>query len=134
MLPTNHGFDESYGSLYHLNADEEPELPDYPKNPEFRKKYGPHGVIHSFADGKIEDTGPLPKKRMETIDDDIQVRSQISSSGKSKRVNPSSSGSITPTCTSAPTPSQRVLVRLVRTPELLSRYDDRSRQERGRHS
>lgn len=76
MLPTNHGFDEFYGNLYHLNAEEEPEQPDYPKNPEFRKKYGPRGVIHSFADGRIEDTGPLTKKRMETIDDDIQARSQ----------------------------------------------------------
>ena len=60
-LPTNHGFDEFYGNLYHLNAEEEPELPDYPKNPEFRKKYGPRGVIHSFADGRITDTGPLTK-------------------------------------------------------------------------
>ncbi len=68
QLPTNHGFDEFFGNLYHLNAEEEPELPDYPKNPEFRKKFGPRGVIHSFADGKIEDTGPLTKKRMETID------------------------------------------------------------------
>jgi len=76
MLPTNHGFDEFYGNLYHLNAEEEPEQADYPKDPEFRKKYGPRGVIHSFADGKIEDTGPLTKKRMETIDDDIQARSQ----------------------------------------------------------
>ena len=76
MLPTNHGFDEFYGNLYHLNAEEEPELPDYPKNSEFRKKYGPRGVIHSFADGRITDTGPLTKKRMETIDDDIQARSQ----------------------------------------------------------
>lgn len=75
-LPTNHGFDEFYGNLYHLNAEEEPELPDYPKSAEFKKKYGPRGVIHSFADGKIEDTGPLTKKRMETIDDDIQARSQ----------------------------------------------------------
>ena len=70
MLPSNHGFDEFFGNLYHLNADEEPENADYPKDPEFRKKYGPRGVIHSFADGKIEDTGPLTKKRMETIDDD----------------------------------------------------------------
>jgi len=76
MLPTNHGFDEFYGNLYHLNAEEEPELPDYPKNPAFRKKYGPRGVIHSFAGGKIIDTGPLTRKRMETIDDDIQARSQ----------------------------------------------------------
>ena len=69
-LPTNHGFDEFFGNLYHLNAEEEPENRDYPKNPEFRKKYGPRGVIHSFAGGKIEDTGPLTKKRMETIDDE----------------------------------------------------------------
>ena len=73
-LPTNHGFDEFYGNLYHLNAEEEPENEDYPKNPEFRKKFGPRGVIHSWAnaDGtqKIEDTGPLTKKRMETVDDD----------------------------------------------------------------
>ncbi|MGR9106279.1 MAG: arylsulfatase [Gammaproteobacteria bacterium] len=73
-LPTNHGFDEFFGNLYHLNAEEEPELPDYPKNPEFRKKFGPRGVLHSWAkpDGsqKIEDTGALTKKRMETIDDE----------------------------------------------------------------
>ncbi len=72
-LPTNHGFDEFFGNLYHLNAEEEPELPDYPSPdefPNFAKKYGPRGVIHSFADGKIEDTGPLTKKRMETIDDE----------------------------------------------------------------
>ncbi len=79
QLPTNHGFDEFYGPLYHLNASEEPELPDYPKDPEFLKKHGPRGVIHSFAlpDGsqKIEDTGPLTKKRMEIIDDDIADRS-----------------------------------------------------------
>ncbi len=74
FLPTNHGFDEFYGNLYHLNAEEEPELPDYPKDPEFRKKFGPRGVIHSFADGKIVDTGPLTKKRMETIDDDTATR------------------------------------------------------------
>jgi arylsulfatase len=78
FLPTAHGFDEFYGNLYHLNAEEEPEQADYPKDPEFRKKFGPRGVIHSFAmpDGtqKIEDTGPLTKKRMETIDDDIAAR------------------------------------------------------------
>jgi arylsulfatase len=71
FLPTNHGFDEFFGNLYHLNAEEEPELPDYPKDPEFRKKFGPRGVIHSFAEGKIEDTGPLTIKRMETIDEEI---------------------------------------------------------------
>ncbi len=70
MLPTNHGFEEFFGNLYHLNAEEEPENEDYPKDPEFRKKFGPRGVIHSFADGKIEDTGPLTKKRMETVDDE----------------------------------------------------------------
>jgi arylsulfatase len=84
FLPTAHGFDEFYGNLYHLNAEEEPELPDYPKPddpefPNFRKNFGPRGVIHSFAnaDGTqtIEDTGPLTKKRMETIDDDIADRS-----------------------------------------------------------
>ena len=74
MLPTNHGMDEFYGNLYHLNAEEEPEHRDYPKDPEFRKKYGPRGVLHSFADGKIEDTGPLTKKRMETVDDDVASR------------------------------------------------------------
>ena len=70
MLPTNHGFDEFFGNLYHLNAEEEPENEDYPKDPAFRKEFGPRGVIHSFADGKIEDTGPLTKKRMETVDDE----------------------------------------------------------------
>ena len=69
-LPTNHGFDEFYGNLYHLNAEEEPENEDYPQGPEFAKKFGPRGVIKSSADGKIEDTGPLTKKRMETVDDD----------------------------------------------------------------
>ncbi|RJE73206.1 arylsulfatase [Reichenbachiella sp. MSK19-1] len=72
-LPTNHGFDEFYGNLYHLNAEEEPELPDYPdpkEYPDFRKNFGPRGVIHSTADGDIKDTGPLTKKRMETIDDE----------------------------------------------------------------
>src|SRR5512132_1293507 len=57
FLPTAHGFDEFYGNLYHLNAEEEPELPDYPKDPEFKQRFGPRGVIHSFAGGKIEDTG-----------------------------------------------------------------------------
>ena len=75
MLPTNHGFDEFLGNLYHLNAEEEPENPDYPKDPEFKKRFGPRGVIHSFAlaDGtqKIEDTGPLTRKRMETVDDEV---------------------------------------------------------------
>ncbi len=70
MLPTNHGFDEFLGNLYHLNAEEEPENEDYPKDPRFREKFGPRGVIKSSAGGKIEDTGPLTKKRMETVDDE----------------------------------------------------------------
>ena len=77
-LPTMHGFDEFFGNLYHLNAEEEPELRDYPNEkdfPEFKKKYGPRGVLHCWADGKggqkIENTGPLTKKRMETVDEEF---------------------------------------------------------------
>ncbi len=77
-LPTVHGFDEFFGNLYHLNAEEEPELPDYPKDPAFKKKFGPRGVLHCIADGKggqsITDTGPLTKKRMETVDEEITDR------------------------------------------------------------
>ena len=72
-LPTNHGFDEFFGNLYHLNAEDEPENVDYPKDPEFKKRFGPRGVIHSFADGKVEDTGPLSMKRMETVDEEATV-------------------------------------------------------------
>jgi arylsulfatase A-like enzyme len=72
FLPTAHGFDEFFGNLYHLNAEQEPENEDYPKTPEFKKKFGPRGVLHSWAnpDGtqKIEDTGSLTIKRMETVD------------------------------------------------------------------
>lgn len=87
MLPTNHGFDEFYGNLYHLNAEEEPEMEDYPKDPKFHERFGPRGVIKSWATDtddptevprwgkvgkqRIEDTGPLTKKRMETCDDDF---------------------------------------------------------------
>jgi arylsulfatase len=74
-LPTVHGFDEFFGNLYHLNAEEEPETYYYPKDPEFRKKYGPRGVLHCWSDGKggqkIEDTGPLSVARMPTIDQEI---------------------------------------------------------------
>ncbi|HEY7099203.1 MAG TPA: arylsulfatase [Terriglobales bacterium] len=79
-LPTMHGFDEFFGNLYHLNAEEEPELRDYPSEkdfPDFKKKYGPRGVLHCWAnpDGtqKIENTGPLTKKRMETVDDEFEA-------------------------------------------------------------
>jgi len=87
MLPTNHGFDEFFGNLYHLNAEEEPEMDNYPKDPRFRERFGPRGVIHSWATDKddktvmprwgrvgkqkIQDTGPLNKKRMETCDDEF---------------------------------------------------------------
>jgi arylsulfatase len=86
-LPTVHGFDEFFGNLYHLNAEEEPELPDYPKDPAFKEKFGPRGVLHCMATDKddattdprwgrvgkqtIKDTGPLTKKRMETVDEEI---------------------------------------------------------------
>jgi arylsulfatase A-like enzyme len=90
FLPTVHGFDELYGNLYHLNAEQEPELPDYPKDPAFRAKYGPRGVLDCKASdrddptvdprfGKVgkqvcRDTGPLNRARMLTIDDDIANR------------------------------------------------------------
>jgi arylsulfatase A-like enzyme len=77
-LPTVHGFDEFFGNLYHLNAEEEPELADYPRPedmPNFRERFGPRGVLHAWAneDGtqRIEDTGPLTKKRMETVDEEF---------------------------------------------------------------
>jgi arylsulfatase len=75
FLPTAHGFDEFFGNLYHLNAEQEPECPDYPQDPEFRKKFGPRGVLHTWANAvgtqKIEDTGPLTIKRMETVDEEF---------------------------------------------------------------
>ena len=70
-LPTRHGFDEFFGNLYHLNAEEEPEGYFYPKDPEFKRRYGPRGVLKTSADGKIEDTGPLTSKRMETVDEEF---------------------------------------------------------------
>ncbi|KFC72711.1 Arylsulfatase A family protein precursor [Bosea sp. LC85] len=70
-LPTRHGFDEFFGNLYHLNAEEEPEGYFYPKDPDFKRKFGPRGVIKSSADGRIEDTGPLNTKRMETVDEEF---------------------------------------------------------------
>ena len=70
-LPTKHGFDEFFGNLYHLNAEEEPEGYFYPKDPEFKKKFGPRGVLKATADGKTEDTGPLNTKRMETVDEEF---------------------------------------------------------------
>ena len=83
-LPTNHGFDEFLGNLYHLNAEEEPENEDYPQDAEFKKKFGPRGVISSSSDGKIKDTGPLTKSRMETIDQETKDAA-ISFMKKSKK-------------------------------------------------
>src|SRR5262245_54717347 len=70
FLPNRPGLDEFFANLYHLNAEEEPERPYFFKSPEFQKFYNPRGVIRATADGKIEDTGPLNRKRMETIDDE----------------------------------------------------------------
>ena len=104
FLPTVHGFDEFYGNLYHLNAEEEPELDDYPKDPAFRAKYGPRGVMDCKASDRddptvdprfgrvgkqiIKDTGPLTKKRMETIDDDVANRAAESIARKAKADQP----------------------------------------------
>ena len=92
MLPTNHGFDEFFGNLYHLNAEEEPEMTDYPVDPRFREMFGPRGVVHSWATDKdnpkveerwgrigkqrIQDTGPLTRKRMETCDEEFIAAAQ----------------------------------------------------------
>ena len=70
-LPCKHGFDEFFGNLYHLNAEEEPENVDYPKSAEFRKRFGPRGVLRCTPNGKVEDTGPLTKKRMENVDQEF---------------------------------------------------------------
>jgi arylsulfatase len=75
-LPTNHGFDEFFGNLYHLNAEQEPEGYFYPKDPAFKKKFGPRGVIHSYADGRVEDTGPLNTARMPTVDEEFLAASK----------------------------------------------------------
>ena len=82
-LPTQHGFDEFFGNLYHLNAEEEPELRDYPPAedfPNFRQRFGPRGVLHCWAnpDGsqRIENTGPLTRKRMETADDEFMAEAK----------------------------------------------------------
>jgi arylsulfatase A-like enzyme len=110
-LPTVHGFDEFYGNLYHLNAEEEPEMPDYPNAkdfPEFRKQFGPRGVLKCKATDKddstdeprwgrvgkqvIEDTGPLTKKRMETCDDDFVNAAEDFIKRQVKAGNPSSAG------------------------------------------
>ena len=111
FLPTMHGFDEFFGNLYHLNAEEEPEQDDYPTEeefPNFRKNFGPRGVIHSWANGdgtqRIEDTGPLTRERMKTIDEEIAARgAAVHGRGQGRTTHRSSCGSTPPTCTSGPT-------------------------------
>jgi len=103
-MPTVHGFDEFFGNLYHLNAEEEPENVDYPKDPAFRAKFGPRGVMKCFASDtddptedprfgrvgkqKIEDTGPLTKKRMETVDEEFLAAAQDFIARQSKAEKP----------------------------------------------
>ena len=108
FLPTVHGFDEFFGNLYHLNAEEEPEDPDYPKDPAFKKRFGPRGVLHCWADGKggqkIEDTGPLTRKRMETIDDEVTEHAlEIHRQDATRRESHFLYGTTRPPCISAPT-------------------------------
>jgi arylsulfatase A-like enzyme len=104
MLPTAHGFDEFFGNLYHLNAEEEPENPDYPRTRNLKKQFGPRGVIHSFADGRITDTGPLTRKRMETIDDEVTVKAlDFMERAKPRPTSRSSCGGTPRACTSSRT-------------------------------
>ncbi|NHO66532.1 arylsulfatase [Aestuariicella hydrocarbonica] len=87
FLPTNHGFDEFFGNLYHLDAEEMPEMPDYPQEAWFQKTFNPRGVIHSYADGRVEDSGPLTRKRMETVDEEFVAGAKnfISKAHKAKK-------------------------------------------------
>lgn len=132
MLPTNHGFDEFYGNLYHLNAEEEPEMYDYfPKDEfgDFIETIKPRGVIHSFATDKddstdqkrwgkvgkqkIEDTGPLDRKRMLTCDDDFADRAKGFIKRRTTTTRRSSSGSTSPICTCIRIPRKRARARPV---------------------
>jgi arylsulfatase len=104
FLPCLHGFDEFFGNLYHLNAEEEPENPDYPKNPAFRQRFGPRGVLHCWATGtddptvdpsygkvgrqRIDNTGPLTLKRMETVDDEFTAAAAAWIEKQAKTGNP----------------------------------------------
>ena len=129
FLPTVHGFDEFFGNLYHLNAEEEPELAELPAGrglPALQRALRPRGVLHSWATDeddatdeprwgrvgkqRIEDTGPLTKKRMETIDDEIaRARARLHRPPARRRTRRSSSGSTRRTCTSARTPKPESL-------------------------
>ena len=123
FLPTVHGFDEFFGNLYHLNAEDEPEHPDYPKNTEFKLKFGPRGVLRCTATtvdmsgedprfgkwGKqnCEDTGPLDKKRMETVDQEFLDAQRFNFIDRANRDKSRSlPGSIRAACTSGPASSQ----------------------------
>jgi arylsulfatase A-like enzyme len=130
FLPTVHGFDEFFGNLYHLNAEEDPEDPDYPKNPEFRARFLPRGVLRCKATDKddpteqprwgrvgkqkIQDTGALNTKRMETIDDEIVAGAKDFIKRKVAAGTPFFAGSTPPTCTSARTRSRRASARQAR--------------------
>ena len=119
FLPTVHGFDEFYGNLYHLNSEEEPEDPDYPKDPAFHAKFGPRGVLDCKASdkddptddprfGKIgkqtcKDTGPLTKKRMETVEEDLLATRSTSWTARPKQISRFSSGTTPPACMSGRT-------------------------------
>ncbi len=109
-----HGFDEFFGNLYHLNAEEEPEEPDYPKDPEFRRKFGPRGVLHSWTNGdgtqRIEDTGPLTKKRMETVDEEFRDAAVEFIHRQHQEQTPFFVWFNSTTCTSARTPSRTASV------------------------
>ena len=115
-LPTAHGFDEFFGSLYHLNAEDEPEHPDYFKDPELQKRYGTRGVIHTWAnpDGtqKIESTGPLTKKRMETIDEEFTKEAlRFMTDAEEGRTSRSSCGGTRRACTSGRASRRRARAR-----------------------
>ena len=148
MLPTNHGFDEFFGNLYHLNAEEEPEMDNYPKDPKFKENFGPRGVIHSWATDKddpkvmprwgkvgkqkIEDTGPLTKKRMETCDDEFVAAAKDfikrAEEGRQAVVRVAEHDAHAPVHAhqdEEPRPGGPLAV-------AVPRHDDRPRQERGR--
>jgi arylsulfatase A-like enzyme len=122
-LPTVHGFDEFFGNLYHLNAEEEPETPDYPKDPNYRKKFGPRGVMKCWATDKddsttdaqfgrvgkqkIENSGPLDTKRMETVDEEFLAVATDFMERKTKEGTPWFCYFNPPACTSGPTSNHR---------------------------
>ena len=119
FLPTVHGFDEFFGNLYHLNAEEEPQNPDYPKDPRFRAKFGPRGVLKCKASDRddptvdpsygrvgkqvIENTGHLDTKRMQTVDEEFLGAAMDLSTGSTAPTRPGSATSTPRACTSGRT-------------------------------